>query len=99
MHRLYGLRGKAYVKTMKRIMVEDGDKITARFNELARSYGKFTPRHLGLLATEFRLPLTVLDNYLPTLTEGRYPSGTWERLKDRGVSAIDIGVNWRGDRP
>lgn len=50
------------------------------------------------IANEFRLPLTVLDDYLPELTrfngEFRYPSGTWERLQMRGVTAKMIGVEW-----
>jgi hypothetical protein len=88
-HRLQELRGTAYVAEMKRILAEEGPRITKRFNEL-REYGGFTPRGLGTLAFEFQLPLTVLDDYLPDLTGGAYKTGTWERLKDRGCKARDI---------
>jgi hypothetical protein len=91
-HRLQGLRGKAYVAEMKRIMAEDGPKIAKRFNEL-REYGGFTPRDLGTLSFEFQLPLTVLDDYLPELTGNAYKAGTWERLQARGCKASDITPN------
>ena len=94
-HRLHGLRGQNYVSETKRIIAKDGDAIRRRFAEiLVLNRGKFTPNNLGELAVEFRLPLAVLDDYLPTLTEFVYPSGTWQRLKDRGCKARDIGVVW-----
>ena len=93
-HRLFGLRGKLYVSKMKAIIAEDGDRIAIRFTEMVKPSGKFTPINLGTLANEFRLPLTVLDDYLPDLTDGAYPSGTWERLRARGYTAKMIGVEW-----
>jgi hypothetical protein len=93
-HRLFGLRGNAYVSRMKEIMREDGAAIAERFAQLTNSEGKFTPVHLGMLANEFRLPVAVIDDYLPDLTDGKYPSGTWERLRARGYTAKMIGVQW-----
>jgi hypothetical protein len=93
-HRLLGLRGNAYVSRMKEIMKADGALIVKRFEQIIAEDGRFTPKHLGILASEFRLPLTVLDDYLPDLTGGRYPSGTWERLRQRGYTAKAIGVQW-----
>ena len=93
-HRLYGLRGRAYVSEYKRILAEDKDSILARFNDIKTTQGKFTPLDLGRLCVEFELPVTVLDAYLSDLTNGEYPTGTWERLRDRGCKAKDIGVTW-----
>ena len=94
-HRLFGLRGKAYVAEYKRIFETDKDFILAAFTEIVEREGKFTMASLGLLAMRFRMPLTWMDDCLPTITNFQYPSGTWDRLKDRGVKAKDIGVVWR----
>lgn len=93
-HRLYGLRGHSFKVAYKRILAEEGEAIRSKFFEIVERDGKFSPRALGEIAVEFRLPLTILDDCLPDLTDGAYPSGTWERLKDRGVKARDIGVVW-----
>ncbi len=97
-HRLFGLRGKAYVKEMKRIMAEDGEAIAQSWHRRVRENGQFSAKDLGALANEFRLPLTVLDDYLPELVghsqDLTYRAGTWERLKSAGVKAKDIGVVW-----
>lgn len=93
-HRLYGLRGRAYVSEFKRILAEDGDRLRQRFEEIRTEKGKFTPPDLGRLCVEFKLPVTALDAYLSHVTNGEYPSGTWERLRDRGCTAKQIGVIW-----
>lgn len=99
-HRLHGLRGRAYVLEMKRIMAELSPLIRQDFFLIVKEKGKFTPNDLGAMAMKWRLPLTVLDDYLPDLTvlpgekHPLYPSGTWERLRDRGMKARDIGVEW-----
>jgi hypothetical protein len=93
-HRLLGLRGNAYVSRMKEIMKADGALIVKRFEQIIAEDGRFTPKHLGILASEFRLPVAVIDDYLPDLTDGKYPSGTWERLRARGYTAKMIGVQW-----
>ena len=93
-HRLYGLRGKCYVSRMKEIINKDGESIATRFAQIVESNGKFTPLDLGSIANEFQLPITVIDDYLPDLTGGAYPSGTWERLQKRGYTAKKIGVAW-----
>jgi hypothetical protein len=97
-HRLYGLRGKAYATEYKRIFHEEGVEVAAVFDRLrSANHGKFSAMMLGELAMEVRLPLAWLDDCLPELTGGQYPCGTWERLKDSGVKASDIGVIWRDD--
>ncbi len=91
-HRLYGLRGKAYVNKMKEIYETDREAIRIEFNKIVNSNGKFTPKDLGDMCNKFRLPVTVMDDYLDSLE--LLPCGTWDRLKDRGCRAKDIGVMW-----
>ena len=89
-HRLYGLRGKAYVAKYRQILTEEGEAIALAF-ETAASKGKFTLRDLGELCNRFQMPVKLMDDCLPSLTNERYPTGTWERS---GVKAKDIGVVW-----
>lgn len=93
-HRLYGLRGPSYVKEYKKILATERQLILEAFNAEILRAGTLTPRGLGRMAVSLRLPLTILDDCLPEITNGRYPSGTWERLRGRGVTANDIGVSW-----
>lgn len=94
-HRLHGLRGKAFVREYKRILAEESDSILAVFEQELNTYGKLTAKGLGRIAMATRLPLTVLDDCLPSITNNRYPIGTWERLRDIGFTAKGIGVEWR----
>ncbi|NEP55997.1 MAG: hypothetical protein F6K31_03100 [Symploca sp. SIO2G7] len=93
-HRLWGLRGNAYVAKYKQIYKQEKTAILSAFNKIVEKEGRFTPKHLGYLCNKFRLPCTVMDEFLPDITDYRYPTGTWERLKNRGFKARDIGVSW-----
>ena len=92
-HRLYGLRGQAYVKRLKEIYEADKEAIKDEFERIVDHLERLTPLSLGYLCNKFNLPVTVMDDYLSSLE--LIPSGTWERLKDRGCKARDIGVMWR----
>ena len=92
-HRLHGLRGKAYVAAYKQILADEGIAIAQKFADLVSRDGKFTLRSLGELCNHFRLPVTLMDDCLPSLTNGAYPTGAWERS---GCTAKQIGVNWDG---
>lgn len=94
-HRLHGLRGKAYVKEMKRIFAEDQDAIRQKFEEIKQRNGgdKFTINNLGEICLHFRLPLTVMCGFLSDLQ--LLPVLTYDRLKDRGLKARDIGIVWK----
>jgi len=92
-HRLHGLRGSSYTNEYKRLYKELEPELRLAFqSRVAMSDGKFTPRDFGAIAVEFRLPLTVLDDFLSGYR--LIPSGTWDRLKDRGCKAKDLGVEW-----
>lgn len=89
-HRLYGLRGKAYTKRYKEIFESDRTNILAAFDSICQASGKFTPRNLGELCLQFNLPVKVMDEFLPDITNHRYSSGTWERLQEKGCKVKDI---------
>jgi hypothetical protein len=93
-HRLYGLRGKDYFSRCREILESDREAILAAFNEIVERDGKFAPRHLGELCNKFKLPVKVMDEFLPKITNRRYSSGTWKGLQERGCTAEAIGVVW-----
>ncbi|NET46635.1 hypothetical protein [Okeania sp. SIO2B3] len=54
------------------------------------------------MCNKYQIPVKVMDEWLPDITleeKGRqdkfYPTGTWERCKDKGLKAKDIGVVWQ----
>jgi hypothetical protein len=91
-HRFYGLRGEAYGLLKVKILEEESEAIAAYFNEIKNRTGKFTPKDFGAIAMHFRIPLTVMDDLLNKIVG--FPVGTWDRLKDKGCKAKDIGVVW-----
>ena len=93
-HRFYGLRGKAYGLLKEKILKEESQELLRFFDDRISASNKFTPKDLGECAMHFCIPLTVLDDLLNKATNGRYPAGTWDRLKDKGCKARDIGVIW-----
>ncbi|WP_293136266.1 hypothetical protein [Okeania sp. SIO3I5] len=102
LHRLYGLRGKDYVKEYKRLYQELKQEITADYISIINETGKFTPKDSGYLCNKYSIPVKVMDDWLPDYTlEIRneigtfYPSGSWERCQDSGIKARDIGVVWK----
>lgn len=102
-HRLYGLRGKAYGRSVKALYQELGPAILEEYQRINAEKGKFTPIDLGSLCMKFRIPLTVMDDWLPELTEFEYRR-SWDRIREsqlmgtnRRVKASDLGVIWSDD--
>ena len=97
-HRFYGLRGDTYVKARKVIFEEIKKELAEDFHRIVKQEnGKFTPRNFGELAMRYRIPLSILQDYLFEL--GLVPcSSLWDHLKDRGCQAKDIGVRWHTDK-
>lgn len=90
-HRFYGLRCIEYmlaIATFKQNtlpqMLEDFDTVKQR--------GKFSPQDLGDLCNKYRCPVITTSRLLEE--NNRLPTGTWERLQDRGCTAKSIGVEW-----
>ena len=65
-------------------MLEDFDKI--------KESGRFSPQDLGDLCNKYRVPVVTASMLLEE--NNRLPTGTWERLQDRGCTAKSIGVEW-----
>ncbi len=59
-----------------------------QFNDLHRSHGKFTPTNLFTLAHYYGVSVEALIYRLEEMT--LLPSGTWERLRDRGLKVRKI---------
>jgi Zn-dependent peptidase ImmA (M78 family) len=55
-----------------------------RFEDLQRDAGRFSPRHLIVLAHQFNVSEEALCRRLQEL--GLLPDGTWDSLRDRGFS-------------
>jgi len=54
-----------------------------QFNDMHRSHGKFTPTNLFTLAHYYGVSVSALVYRLEDM--GLLPSGTWDRLRDRGL--------------
>lgn len=93
-HKLHGLRGNAFVARYKLILATESESILAAFEQELRTHGRLSANGLGRIAMATGIPLTLLDDCLPSITSNRYPTGTWERLRQAGVRARDIGVEW-----
>lgn len=59
-----------------------------RFNDMYRSHGKFTPTHLFTLAHYYGVSVEALVYRLEEME--LLPSGTWERLRDRGLKVRKV---------
>ena len=70
--------------------------IRRRFQDTVRDAGRFSPRHLVLLAHMFFVSPEALCRRLEQL--GLLPDGTWDSLRDRGFSAETV-QQALGDKP
>jgi Zn-dependent peptidase ImmA (M78 family)/DNA-binding XRE family transcriptional regulator len=70
--------------------------IRRRFEDLRREAGRFSPRHLILLAHQFNVSVEALCRRLEEL--GLVRAGTWESLRGRGFSG-DFVREVLGDKP
>ncbi|ACK73703.1 hypothetical protein PCC7424_5627 (plasmid) [Gloeothece citriformis PCC 7424] len=93
-HLLYGLRGQAYIKKYRELFSSLREEIKLEFLQIVKQKQKFTRQDLGYLCIKFKIPVKVMDEWLPDISDRLYPTGTWERLQSRGCKAKDIGVEW-----
>lgn len=70
--------------------------IRRRFDDLQRDAGKFSPRHLIVMAHQFNVSEEALCRRLEEL--GLLPNGTWDSLHDRGFSGQLVRQVF-GDKP
>jgi len=59
-----------------------------RFNDVCRTHGKFTPTYLFTLAHYYGVSIEALAYRLEEMD--LLPSGTWERLRDRGLKVRKV---------
>lgn len=59
-----------------------------RFNDMYRTHGKFTPTNLFTLAHYYGVSIEALVSRLEDM--GLLPSGTWDRLRDRGLKVREV---------
>ena len=59
-----------------------------QFNDMHRSHGKFTPTNLFTLAHYYGVSVSALVYRLEDM--GLLPSGTWDRLRDRGLKVRKV---------
>lgn len=98
-HRLHGLRRSNYIAKYNQLYGDLEKDIKEDFYRIKRETGKFSARDLGSIAVKYRLPLTVLDEFMSGY--GLMPPGIWEKLKNsinkstgKKFAAKDIGVEW-----
>lgn len=62
--------------------------LLSRFNDMYRTHGKFTPTNLFTLAHYYGVSIEALVYRLEDM--GLLPSGTWDRLRDRGLKVRKV---------
>lgn len=62
--------------------------LLSRFNDMYRTHNKFTPTNLFTLAHHYGVSIEALVYRLEDMS--LVPSGTWERLKDRGLKVRQV---------
>ena len=62
--------------------------LLSRFNDMYRTHGKFTPTNLFTLAHYYGVSIEALVSRLENLE--LLPSGTWDRLRDRGLKVKKV---------
>ncbi|HET8685792.1 MAG TPA: hypothetical protein VFM18_03910 [Methanosarcina sp.] len=90
-HRLYGLRGKAYVAKYKQLYEELKEVIEEDFNAVVTETGKFSLRDFGKLCMKHRIPATVMDfdnllDHLPSEENKNYAEYLFKQYRDKGIA-------------
>jgi hypothetical protein len=91
-HRFYNLRGIEYMLAIATFRQNTLPELLKEFDSTKAETGKFTPQNLGDICNKYRVPVVTAVKLLEE--SERLPSGTWERLQDRGCTARSIGVVW-----
>ena len=81
-------RGKEFTRLLKQTYSTIAPLLETRTNQMIQTEGKLTPAMVGTLANEFNLCAKHTFEFLEELKI--LPSGTYDRLIDRGLKARDI---------
>ncbi len=89
-------REERFAKAFALAFMMPAAAVRRRFHELLREAGRFSPRHLVLLAHAYNVSEEAMCRRLEELL--LLPGGTWDSLKDRKFSAEEIRRSF-GDQP
>jgi hypothetical protein len=80
-------RGKRFGSLLKQTYATLGPRLAEAARAIKQDTGKLTPRDVGGLALEYNLCLKHTFDFLEDTQDQVLPSGTYNRLKDRGLKA------------
>ncbi|NJM74686.1 MAG: hypothetical protein HC852_01665 [Acaryochloridaceae cyanobacterium RU_4_10] len=81
-------RGQRFGSLLKQTYALLGPRLTNSAREIKQQTGKLTPTDVGGLALQFSLCLKHTFDFLED--DRVLPSGTYDRLKDRGLKAKEV---------
>jgi hypothetical protein len=83
-------RGKRFGSLLKQTYAMLGSRLANAARAIKQDTGKITPTDVGKLALEFNLCLKHTFDFLEDVQDQVLPSGTYDRLKDRGLKAKEV---------
>jgi hypothetical protein len=83
-------RGKHFGTLLKQTYATLGPRLTEAARAIKQETGKITPTDVGKLALEFNLCLKHTFDFLEDVQDQVLPTGTYDRLKDRGLKAKEL---------
>lgn len=81
-------RGKHFVLLLKQVYADLSPDLAEQALIIIKETGKLTPTDVGVLALRFNLQLKHTFEFLEE--QNVLPSGTYDRLKDRGLKASEV---------
>ncbi len=83
-------RGPRFGSLLKQTYAVLGPSLADAAREIKQDTGKLTPTDVGVLALQFNLCLKHTFEFLEDVQDQVLPSGTYDRLKDRGLKAKEL---------
>jgi hypothetical protein len=83
-------RGQRFGSLLKEAYAVLGPRLADSARGIKKNTGKLTPTDVGRLALQFNLCLKHTFDFLEDDQDQVLPSGTYDRLKDRGLKAKEV---------
>jgi hypothetical protein len=83
-------RGQRFGSLLKQTYAVLGSRLANAARAIKQETGKITPVDVAKLALEFNLCLKHTFDFLEDVQDQVLPSGTYDRLKDRGLKAKEL---------
>ena len=83
-------RGQRFGSLLKQTYAVLGPRLANSARAIKQETGKITPVDVGGLALQFNLCLKHAFDFLEDVQDQVLPSGTYDRLKDRGLKAKEL---------